>query len=99
MFCPLHFLSFQLKYYHKIEFQMMSKRATFLNMKQVLFPILGLLLFALGKLLNLVQIMINFDYTGLHTNLYTAISYFFLVHLPLRGTLALYENFLYGSLN
>ena len=86
-------------HYSKIEFQNMSRRATFLDVKQVLFPLMGLLVFALGKLLNLVPIMKDFYYTGLYINLYNIICSFFLAHLPLHLMLATYEGLLYQSVN
>ena len=72
-----------------------------INVKLVLFPIIGFLLFAFGKLLNMIYMWIETDFinTGLHINIYTNSCYFVLVHLPLHFLLAMYENFLYQTFN
>ena len=73
----------------------------FINVKQMLFPIIGFLLFALGKLLNQIHVWIKYDSThrGLYINNYSNICYYVLAHLPLHFLLAMYENFLYQTFN
>ena len=73
----------------------------FINVKHVLFPIVGFFLFTLGKLLNLTWMWtkVDFIYTGLYINKYTHLCYILLVHLPLHILLAMYEFFLYMTFN
>ena len=77
----------------------MEDQPSFINVKYVVFPIMGFFLFALGKLLNLIQIYTTMDsiHFSLYINMYTNICFFFLVHLPLHFLLAVYENYLYQS--
>ena len=65
------------------------------SVKNVIFPLLGLGLFALGKLLSLIVNLMKWYVTGLYYNLYAYVSYLFLAHLPLHSLLAIYENYLY----
>ena len=76
-------------------------KPSFMNLKHVLFPVLGFLLFTLGKLLNLTVTFTKMDSIdfSLYINMYANICYFVLVHLPLHFLLAMYENFLYQSFN
>ena len=95
---------FTKSYHLQMEFQdmmTMEDKPSFLNVKQVLFPIIGFLLFALGKLLNLIQMWTKVDYVyaGLYINKYTNMCYFVLGHLFLHFLLAIWENFLYQTLN
>ena len=71
----------------------------FINVKRVLFPIVGFFLFTLGKLLNLTWMWtkVDFIYTGLYINKYTHLCYILLVHLHIL--LAMYEFFLYMNFN
>ena len=79
----------------------MEDQSSLINIKHVLFPIMGFLLFALGKLLNLIQIYSTKDsiHFSLYINMYTNICFFLLVHLPLHFLLAVYENYAYQSFN
>ena len=86
----------------QVEFKsmmVMEDQPSFVNVKHVVFPIMGFLLFALGKLLNLIQIYTTMDsiYFSSYINMYSNICYFLLVHLPLHFLLAVYENFLYQN--
>ena len=91
-------------YYCQVEFQnkfIMEERPRFINVKHVLFPVLGFLLFTLGKLLNLTVTFTKMDSIdfSLYINMYSNICYFVLAHLPLHFLLAMYENFLYQTFN
>lgn len=79
----------------------MEDQPSFVNVKYVLLPIMCFLLFALGKLLNVIQIYTTMDsiHFSLYINMYTNICFFLLVHLPLHFMLAVYENYLYQSFN
>ena len=77
----------------------MEDKPSFINVKHVVFPIMGFLDFALGKLLSLVQLLTKIDYSGLYINLYTNICFFLVVHLPLHFLLAVYEFYLYQIFN
>ena len=76
-------------------------KPNFVNLKQVLFPVVGFLLFLLGKVLHLSVIFTKMDsiHFSLYINLYSNICYFVLVHIPLHFLLAMHENFLYQSFN
>ena len=93
--------SYQLQVKFQDMMTMEDNLPQFINVKQVLFPIIGFFLFALGKLLNLIWMWTKADsiYTGLYINKYTHLCYFLLVHLPLHILLAMYENFLFMTFN
>ena len=75
-------------------------KPSFINVKHVLFPIMGFLLFAFGKLLNLKQTGgIELFSQGLYLNFFTNICFFMLAHLSLHFLLAMYEQYLYQSCN
>ena len=94
---------FNKSYHCHIEFldTMISEdRPSYINVKHVLFPIMGFLLFAFGKLLNLKQTGgIELFSQGLYLNFFTNICYFMLAHLSLHFLLAMYEQYLYQSCN
>ena len=77
----------------------MEEQPNFINVKYVVLPIVGFLLFSLGKLLNLIYVWTEMDSTlmSLYINIYTNICFFLQVHLPLHFLLAMYENYLYQS--
>ena len=77
----------------------MEDQPSFINVKYVVLPIMGFLLFALGKLLNLIQLWskMHISLMSLYINMYTNICFFLLVHLPLHFLLAVYESYLYQS--
>ena len=77
----------------------MEERPRFVNLKQVLSPIIGFLLFALGKILNLVHLLKGLDSRRFLLIHYIYLSIFVLTHLPLHLLLAIYENYLYQNLN
>ena len=74
---------------------------SFVNLRQVLFPILGFVLFAFGKLLSLTLILTETGLlrNGLYINVYTFACFFLLAHLPLHSFLAINENTLYQLFN
>ena len=84
-----------------INMMTMEERPSFINVKHAMFPVMGFLLFALGKLLNLTVIYTKMDsiHFSLYINMYANICYFILGHLPLHFLLAMYENYLYQSFN
>ena len=95
---------FNKSYHCQVEFQnmmIMEERPSYINVKHVLFPVIGFLLFALGKLLNMTMIFSEMDsiHMSLYINMYANICYFVLGHLPLHFLLAMYENFLYQNFN
>ena len=95
---------FNKQYHCQIEFRnmlIMEDRPSFINVKQVLFPILGFLLLAFSKLLNLIKLWTKSDVVeeGLYMNMYTDACYFMLAHLTLHFLLAMYEQYLYQSFN
>ena len=95
---------FNNSFHVQVEFQnkfIKEDRPNFINLKQVLFPVVGFLLFLLGKVLHLSVIFTMMDsiHFTLYINLYSNICYFVLVHVPLHFLLAMYENFLYQSFN
>ena len=77
------------------EHPMMEKESRLINTKQVLFPILCFSLFALGKLMNLLHLLIKWDYPVFSIGKYCWACYLFFGHIPLHCLLAVYENFLY----
>ena len=78
---------------------MEEERPEFINKKYVLFPILGFLLFAVGKSLYLTEILIRWDQPGLYCARYINTCFFVLTHLPLHFLLAVFENYLYQNFN
>ena len=91
-------------YHRQIEFQNMlvtEDRPSFINVKHVLFPVMGFLLFAFGRILSLTVIFSKMEsiHMTLYINLYANTCYFVLGHLPLHFLLAMYENFLYQNFN
>ena len=77
----------------------MGYQPSFINVKYVVLPIVGFLLFALGKLLNMIYVWTKMDsiQMSLYINEYTNICFFLQVHLPLHFLLAVYESYLYQS--
>ena len=80
-------------------FVIKEERPEFINKKYVLFPILGFLLFAVGKSLYLTEILIRWDQPGLYCARYINTCFFVLTHLPLHFLLAVFENYLYQNFN
>ena len=80
-------------------FVIKEERPEFINKKYVLFPILGFLLFAVGKSLYLTELLIRWDQPGLYCARYINTCFFVLTHLPLHFLLAVFENYLYQNLN
>ena len=73
----------------------MEEKPQLINVRHVLLPLMGFAFFALGKLLNLVYVHINFDLPILSINMFCNTCYLFLGHLPLHFLLAVHEHFLY----
>ena len=85
-----------------IEFQnmfFMEEGTRFIILKQVLFPLVGFLLFAVGKLLNLVYRVEIIDDPGFYLIRFIYTCFFFLTHLPLHLLLAMHEYHLYWNFN
>ena len=82
-------------------FNMLSEKPSLINVRHVLLPIVGFLLFAVGKLLTLFGLGSTMDFIdkGLYLNVFTNSCYFFLAHLPLHFLLAMYEQYLYQNFN
>ena len=78
---------------------MEKERPEFINKKYVLFPIMGFLLFAVGKSLYLTYVLIRWDQPGLFLWRYINTCFFVLTHLPLHFLLAVFENYLYQNFN
>ena len=84
------------------EFQnmfVMDERPRLIILEQVLFPLVGFLLFAVGKLLNLVYMVKIIDHPGFYLIRYIYTCNLFLTHLPLHFLLAIHENYLYQFFN
>ena len=77
----------------------LADRPNFIDVKHVLLPIVGFLLFALGKLLAQLEDIVDFLEKGLYLNAFSNSCFFLLVHLPLHFLLAMYEQYLYQSFN
>ena len=73
----------------------MEGKNNHVSVKNVIFPLLGIGLFAIGKLLSLILNLVKWYVPGLYFNLYASACYRFLAHLPLHSLLAVYENYLY----
>ena len=104
VFAFVGFKHFTKVYHLQVEFfnsLSMEHQPSLINVKHVIFPILGFLDFALGKLLNVIQIYTTMDSINfnLYINMYTNICYFLLAHLALHFLLAVYENYLYQVFN
>ena len=73
----------------------MEEKPQLINVRHVLLPLMGFAFFALGKLLNLVYLQLNFDLPILSMNVFCNTCYMFLGHLPLHFLLAVHEHFMY----
>ena len=80
-------------------FMTLADKPSFIDVKHVLLPIVGFLLFALGKLLAQLEDIVDFLEKGLYLNAFSNSCFFLLVHLPLHFLLAMYEQYLYQSFN
>ena len=104
---PLALSSVQSKHFNKmyhifmdfINSFVMEEKPQLINVRHVLFPLMGFLLFALGKLLNLVHVLIEIDLPILSINVFCTTCYIFLSHFPLHLLLAVHEHFLYQELD
>ena len=101
---PLILSSVQPKHFNKmynivVEFInsfVMEEKPKLINVRHVLLPLMGFAFFAIGKLLNLVYVHINFvELPILSFNVFCNTCYLFLCHLPLHFLLAVHEHFLY----
>ena len=100
---PLTLSSVQSKHFNKmqdifVEFgitSVMTEKSRMVNVKHVLLPLMGFVLFALGKLLNLVHVLMKFGFPLLSINVFCNTCYLCLGHLPLHCLLAVHEHFLY----
>ena len=104
---PLALSSVQSKHFNKmvdifmdfINSFAMEEKPQMVNVKHVLLPLMGFLLFTFGKLLNLVHVLIEIDLPILSINVFCTTCYIFLSHLPLHLLLAVHEHFLYQELD
>ena len=100
---PLALSSVQSKHFNKmyhifmdfINSFVMEEKPQLINVRHVLLPLMGFAFFALGKLLNLVYLQLNFDLPILSMNVFCNTCYMFLGHLPLHFLLAVHEHFMY----
>ena len=73
----------------------MEEKPKVVNVKHVLLPLIGFLLYAFGKLLNHIHVLMKFDFPLLSINVFMNTCYLFLGHLPLHFLLAMHEHFMY----
>ena len=73
----------------------MEEKPKVVNVKNVLLPLIGFLLYVFGKLLNHIHVLMKFDFPLLSINVFSNTCYLFLGHLPLHFLLAMHEHFMY----